>query len=202
MRILYRIARQVAPLSSVSCLCISGWAQAPPNKVGIISVQGAILGTKEGQKAARQLEAKFQPKQKEFDQRQSELAHLQEQLEKEATILSEEKKSRLARDVEQKKKTLERDMSDAKDDLTAEQQRLLQTIGQRMMDTIEKYSKEKGYSLVLDVSNPGAPVVFASSAIDITQDIVLAYDQADLGAAGLTSSPSPPPVGTKTQHIR
>jgi outer membrane protein len=58
-----------------------------------------------------------------------------------------------------------------------------------MMAVIEKYAKDKGYSLILDVSNPNTPVLFASSAIDITQDIVTQYDQTSPGAAPSTASP-------------
>ncbi len=174
------------------CLCLPGFAQSPANKVGVISIQGAIVGTKEGQKASQQLDAKFQPKQKEFDQRQSELAQLQDQFNKGGSVLNEDKRNQLVREIEQKKKTLERDMSDAKDELAAEQQRLLQGLGQKMMALIEKYAKDKGYSLVLDVSNPNTPVLYASSAIDLTQDIVAQYDQASPVTVNPTSSPATP----------
>ena len=40
------------------------YAQSPGTKVAIISFQGAIAGTKDGQKAAQELEGKFVPKRK------------------------------------------------------------------------------------------------------------------------------------------
>ena len=66
----------------------------------------------------------------------------------------------------------------------AEQQRLLQSLGQRMMAVIEKYAKDNNYTLILDVSNPNTPVLYASSGIDITSDIVSLYDK----------NPSPTPT--------
>jgi len=53
-------------------LALGAYAQGP-GKVGVISVQGAIVGTKDGQKAAAALEAKFQPKRKDIEGRQTPL---------------------------------------------------------------------------------------------------------------------------------
>src|SRR3954464_1961918 len=174
-------------ISGVALFCLSLAATAQTsNKVGVISVQGAIVGTKDGQKASQELDTKFAPRKKEFDSRQSELASMQDQFNKGGSVLSEDKRNQLARDIDEKKKRLERDMQDAQEELQGEQQRLLQSLGQRMMAVIEKYAKDNNYSMILDVSNPNTPVLYASSAVDITQDIVSLYDK----------NPSPAPTSS------
>ena len=40
---------------------------APPTKVGVIHIQNAIIGTKDGQKAAAELETKLAPRRKELE---------------------------------------------------------------------------------------------------------------------------------------
>jgi outer membrane protein len=162
--------------AALLCLALGASAQTS-NKVGVISVQGAIVGTRDGQKASQELDAKFAPRKKDFDSRQSELASLQDQANKGGSVLSEDKRSQLARDIDEKKKRLERDMQDAQEELQSEQQRLLQSLGQRMMAVIEKYAKDNNFTLILDVSNPNTPVLYASSGIDITSDIVSLYDK-------------------------
>lgn len=183
-------------------LAFGGFAQHAPaavgvtstaQKVGVISVQGAIVGTKDGQKASQELDAKFSPKKKEFDTRQSEINQLQDQYNKGGTVMSEDKRQQLARDIDEKKKRLQRDMQDAQDELQGEQQRLLQSLGQRMMAVIEKYAKDNGYTMILDVSNPNTPVLYASSAIDITQDIVALYDKTSSNG-GPTATPTAAPA--------
>ena len=154
------------------------------NKVGVISVQGAIVGTKDGQKASQALDTKFAPKKKDFDTRQAELAQLQDQYNKGGNLMSEDKRNQLARDIDEKKKRLERDTQDAQEELQGEQQRLLQSLGQRMMAVIEKYAKDNGYTMILDVSSPNTPVLYASSGIDITGDIVALYDKNPSPAGG------------------
>ncbi len=167
-----------ALVAGAALLCLAFGANAQTaNKVGVISVQGAIVGTKDGQKASQELDAKFAPRKKDFDSRQSEIASLQDQFNKGGTVLSEDKRNQLARDIDEKKKRLERDMQDAQEELQSEQQRLLQSLGQRMMAVIEKYAKDNNYTMILDVSNPNTPVLYASSGIDITSDIVSLYDK-------------------------
>jgi outer membrane protein len=176
------------------------FAQTPVSaKVGVISIQGAIVGTKDGQKASGALDGKFAPKKKEFDARQSEIAQLQDQYNKGASVMSEDKRNQMARDIDEKKKRLERDMQDAEEDLRGEQQKLLQGLGGRMMAVIEKYAKDNGYSMILDVSNPNTPVLYASSGIDITQDIVSLYDKTSSNggpaAPAATATPAPKTPG-------
>jgi outer membrane protein len=184
------------------CASLAAYGQAP-NKVGVISIQGAIVGTKDGQKASQELDQKFVPKNKEFQSRQSEIVQLQDQLTKGGTVMAEEKRNQLARDIDEKKKRLERDMQDAEEDLRGEQQKVLSSLGQRMMAVIEKYAKDNGFSLILDVSNQNTPVLYASSGIDITSDIVSLYDKTTANGAPAapsatsTSAPKPAVPGAK-----
>jgi outer membrane protein len=184
--------------AALLCLTFGAYAQTPPSKVGVISIQGAIVGTKDGQKASQELDTKFVPRKKEFDSRQSEIAQLQDQYNKGGTVMAEEKRNQLARDIDEKKKRLERDMSDAEEDLKGEQQKVLQGLGQRMMAVIEKYAKDNGYSMILDVSNPNTPVLYASSGIDITQDIVSLYDKTTTGGAPAIAPTAAKPPAART----
>ncbi len=185
-------------ISTMALLCAGLALAQAPNKVAVISIQGAIVGTKDGQKASQELDAKFVPKNKEFQSRQSEIAQLQDQLTKGGTVMAEEKRNQLAREIDEKKKRLERDMQDAEEDLRAEQQKVLASLGQRLMAVLEKYAKDNGFSLVLDDSNQNTPVLYASSAIDITQDIISLYDKTTTNGAPATTTTSAPKPGVKT----
>jgi outer membrane protein len=197
----------VAGALGVFLMAGAAMAQQAASKVGVISIQGAIVGTKDGQKASQELDSKFVPKKKEFDTRQNEIAQLQDQYNKGGNLMADDKRNQLAREIDEKKKRLERDMQDAQEELQSEQQKVLQSLGQRMMAVIEKYAKDNGYTMILDVSNPNTPVLYASSGIDITQDIVSLYDKTTANGApasapakpGVTggSASAKPPVGTQ-----
>ncbi|MGC9972569.1 MAG: OmpH family outer membrane protein [Bryobacteraceae bacterium] len=189
-----------APLLAAS-FGILAFAQAgsSPSKVGIIHIQNAIIQTRDGQKAAADIDAKFAPKRREVEQKQSEIQALETQYRTGVNTMSEEAKAKLARDIELKRKLLQRQTDDAQAELDQEQQRILQELGQKMMVVIDKYAADRGYALILDVSVPQNPVLYASNTIDITRDIVDLYDKgsglpAPAAPAAAPSKPATPPA--------
>src|SRR5579863_7284885 len=98
------------PAAALLCVAFSANAQQTTPKIGIVSMQGALAGTKDGQKASQELESKFSPKQKEFETRRNEIAQLQDQYNKGGTVMSEDKRNQLAREIDEKKKRLDRDI--------------------------------------------------------------------------------------------
>src|SRR5579862_5761501 len=156
----------------VLALALTLTAQAQQGKFAVINIQGAIISTKDGQKAAAELNAKTAPKKKELGQKQNDINSLQDQLNKGSNTLSETAKNDLYKNIEAKKKNLQRDVEDAQADLEAAQQKLLNQLGSKIMAVVEKYSRDNGITLVVDVSNPQTPVLFASPSIDITKEII------------------------------
>ena len=165
-------------------------SSAPTTKVGVIHIQNAIIGTKDGQKAAAELQTKFDPKRKELEKKQADIAALQDQLNRGRNTMSVEAREKLIRDIDQQTKSLNRNTEDAQMEMDQEQNRILQDLGQKMMAVIDKYARDNNYTLILDVSSPQTPVLYISSGIDITQDIVKLYD-AHSGAAAAPAAASP-----------
>jgi outer membrane protein len=185
--------------ATVLCLAVGASAQQSANKVGVISMQGAIVGTKDGQKAQQQLEGKFEPKKKEFDGRNAEITQLEDQLSKGGTLISEDKKAQLARDIDEKKRRLQRDVQDAQEEMQSAQQQVLSGLVGRIQAVVEKYAKDNGYTMILDVSNQNTPVLFASSGIDITQDIIALYDKTTTNGTPSAAAPGTPGTAS-TSH--
>jgi outer membrane protein len=175
----------------VLALALTLTAQAQQGKFAVINIQGAIISTKDGQKAAAELNAKTAPKKKELEQRQNEINALQDQLNKGSNTLSDSAKNDLYKNIEAKKKTLQREVEDAQADLEADQQKLLQQLGQKILAVIEKYSRDNGFTMVVDVSSPQTPVLYASPSIDITKEIIELYDKNTASGSAPTATPAP-----------
>ena len=166
-------------------------------KIGIIHVQNAILSTKDGQKAANELQARFAPKKAELDKKQAAIAALQDQYRKGAATMSDDAKTKLTRDIDSNTKSLNRETEDAQAELDQEQGKVMQDLGQKLMAVLDKYAKDNGFAVILDVSNPQTPVLWASNTVDITNEIVTLYDKANADGADATSAaPAPKPAGT------
>ena len=167
---------------------------APPAKIGIIAFQNAIISTKDGQKAAADLTAKFGPKKGELEKKQSTISQLQDQLRKGTNTMSEEAKQKLMREIDQTTKSLNRDTEDAQAELDQEQNRIMQELGQRIQAVMDKYARDNGYAVILDVSSQQTPVLYAASGIDITQDIIALYDKNSPSANAPAKPATPPPA--------
>jgi len=165
-------------------------AQAPAgSKIATIAIQQAIFQTKDGQKALADIQAKFNPVKAKLDAKRTEIAKDEDTLRKGQNTMSPEAQQKLARDIDVATKALNRDTDDANNDLQEENQRLMNDLGGKIMAVINKYASEKGYELVIDVSAQSSPVLYASNGIDITRDIIAAYDASS--AAGTTTSAAP-----------
>jgi outer membrane protein len=168
----------LAPFLAITlAAAIAGAQTAPPQtKVGIINMQGALIGTKDGQKAAKELEARRAPKTKELEGRQGEINQLKDQLNKGSNTLSEDARKKLMMDIDGKTKAFNRDLEDIQAEWDQEQNKIIQELGQRVMVVIDKYARDNGYAIVIDISNQQTPVLYAANSVDITQDIIRLYD--------------------------
>jgi outer membrane protein len=190
---------RVSILASVAlgAAMLAGAQTAPPasTKVGIIHIQNAIISTQDGQKAAKALEAKSAPKKKELEQLQTEIAGLRDQLNKTSNVGGEAQKQNLMREIDTKTKQFNRQVEDAQAELDQEQNRVLQELGGKMLTVIDKYAKDNGYTLILDVSSQQTPVLYAANGIDITQEVVALYDKNAPAATSSTGVGAPGAAG-------
>jgi outer membrane protein len=160
-----------------------------PTKVGIIHIQSAIIATKDGQKAANDLQAKFDPKRKSLEAKQSEISNLQGELAKGSNTMAEARRIEITRQIDQKTKDLNRSTEDAQAEFELEQNKLLQDLGGKLMAVIDKYARDNGFALILDVSSPQTPVLYAANGVDVTKEIVEIYDKNS--PAALPPAPKP-----------
>ena len=185
-----------ALLFGLTALTANGQSAPAPTKVGIINIQGAIVSTKDGQKAANEMQTRFAPKKAELERKQTEIRDLQDRLTKGRNTLSEEARQSLTREIDAKTKGFNRSTEDAQAEVDQEQQKIMSELGGKMMAVVDKYAKDNGYSVILDVSSQQTPVLYAAPNIDITKDIVDLYDKnlPAMSTPGATATAPRPPV--------
>jgi outer membrane protein len=155
-----------------------GAAASGAMKVGILNVRQAIVTTAEGKQASAQLQSQFAAQQNDLQNVQKQMQDLQNRLSNGARTLSDDEQSRLQRQGELLSRQFQRKQDDLNEAVNAAQMDIIDNIGKKMLDVLDRYSRENGYSVVLDTSAQGSPVVYGSSQIDITQEIIRLYDQA------------------------
>lgn len=164
------------------------------SKIGLLNIQQAIAQTAEGKKALADLDAKYAPKRDELQKLNQDVLSLEDQLQRQATTLSDDERLRLTREHDEKKKIFDRTQQDARDDFQADNQEIGRRIGQKMVPIINQYAQQNGYAIVLDPAAAQVPVYFVAKGVDIVDDIVRLYDAANpvtaSAATGVKASPT------------
>jgi outer membrane protein len=194
--------RAVVPVIAALLMTPALWAQAAApaaaGKVGVINIQAAIASTAEGKQAAAELQSQFTPRMNELQNLQKQIEDVRNRLQTGQSTLSDEEKARLTREGDQLTRTYQRKQQELQDDTNDAQQEVVNRIGRKVVDVLNKYSKEQGYSVVLDDSSQQTPVIYAANQIDVTQDIIRLYDQSypvkNAGAAPSAPKAAPRPA--------
>jgi outer membrane protein len=197
--------RAVIPILAALLMTPAMWAQAgnagaqAAAKVGVINVQAAIASTAEGKQAAAELQSQFAPRMSELQNAQKQIEDLKNRLQTGQSTLSDEEKARLTREGDQLTRGFQRRQQEFQDDTNDAQQDVVNRIGRKLVEVLNKYAKDNAYSVILDDSSQQTPVLYAANQVDVTQDIIRLYDQsypvkASTAAAPRPAAPRPAPA--------
>jgi len=161
---------------AMTCLALVSFSKAgfSQTKVGIVSLQRAVLGCAEIKKASAGMEVKYKPRQQEMEKLQRELAGIQQQLQTNAGKLTPSAEADLNAQGQHKQRELQRLNDDLQADVTAERNEILGSAGAKMRDVVKKLADEKGLDVIVDEQS----TLFFKPVLDLTADAIAAYDKA------------------------
>jgi Skp family chaperone for outer membrane proteins len=179
-----------AALLTVTALAQTGTAAAAnpaassaSARIGIINIQNAIMTTNEGRRDFEALQKKFEPTQSTLNNLNQEIENLKKQLQTQGDKLNEQSRAEMVKNIETKQKSLQRQAEDAQADFQAQQNEIANRIGGKLLEVLDKFAKQNGYSVILDVSGQQSPVLWAAQTSDVTQEIVNSYNSQSSVAA-------------------
>jgi len=185
--------------------CSGVGAQSPAaspagGKVGVINIRGAIGNTAEGKQAQAELQSQFAPRQTEIENMNKQINDLRQRLAACEGKCSQDEIQRLTTQGQRLTAQFDRKNNEFNEDSNAALSEVIDRIGRKMVDVLDKYAGQNGYSVVLDSSAQNNPILFAASQIDVTQEIVRLYDQAYpvKGGAPAQKSPAAKPAPSTT----
>ncbi len=158
----------------------TGGAAAPaaaPSRIAALSVRQAIVTTAEGKQASAELQSQFAPRQTELENIRKQVADLQAKGQAQTT--PDDQRAQISRQIDVLSRAFQRKQQELQEDVQAAEAEVADRIGRKMLEIVDRYSRENGYAMVIDVSAQGSPVIQWSPTVDITQDIVRLYDAAN-----------------------
>jgi outer membrane protein len=161
---------------AMACLALVSLSKAglSQTKMGVVSLQRAVLECAEIKKASAAMETKYKPRQQEMERLQRELQGVQQQLQTNAGKLTPAAEADLNAQGQHKQRELQRLNDDLQADVTAERNDILGASSRKMTEIVKKLAEEKGLDVVVDAQS----TLFFKPALDLTTDAVAAYDKA------------------------
>lgn len=198
-------SRNIIRVSALVLACLLGTAavraqgtaaagSSAGTKVGVINVRQAIVATAEGKQASAELQSQFAPRQNELESLNKQVNDIRQQLAANQTTWSDEQKQKEGLKGQRLAQKLERMQNELQEDVNAAQGEVIDRIGRKMVDVLDRYARENGFVAVFDSSAQNSPILYASSNIDITQEIIRLYDQSYPVKAG--AAPAAKPAAT------
>lgn len=175
MRSVVKLVSVWAALFVVSLLPSFAHAQKLGNmKLAFVDMQAAILQTEEGKQAKTKIEKEAEDKRTSLVNQQNELKKLDEEMQAQSAVLSEEAKATKQKDFQAKVQNLRTAQMSFEQEVRAKEMQETQKIFQNLSKVIDEVAKKKGYDLVFE-RGAGA-LLYASKIEDITPEVVNAYN--------------------------
>ena len=163
------------------CLAMStfGHVALAQSKVGVINLQKAVLESAEIKAASAAMEARYKPRVSQLDQLNKEIQAIGDNLQKNSGKLTPQAEAGLQADGQRKQREAQRINEDLQADVERERNDILTKSTTKMQTVVKQVADAKGLDIVIDV--PYA--VYFKAALDITNDVIAAYDKAYPAAA-------------------
>lgn len=157
-------------------LCCATPLFAAETRIGYVDLQKALNNSEAGKAAKEKISVKVKEYETQIDQKQKELKKLKEELDKQALILSDDKRAAKKRDFDQKLKDLERFTKDIQEELQQKDAEFTKTIITDLSKVINEFGEKEGYTVILEKTE--SALLYADPGVDLTEKIIKLYDAA------------------------
>ncbi len=150
-------------------------AEAAEQKIAYVDMQIAIQQTTDGKKAKKTLEGIAKGKEDKLKKMEAELKVKGDDFKKKASIYDEETKRKKQMELQKEFYDLQQLLGQSQQELRQKEEEALKPIVESIRKQIEVIAKKDNYTLILEKSEN--LVLFAKKEIDITDQVVKAYEK-------------------------
>lgn len=171
------IKKVVVSLGFALVLSANAFASPAPaaggsSRVALVNMQEAIRATADGKKAESTLRKEMEDMQKKLQAEGKKIQDSMEDLRKQAMVMDEKTRREKEEAVQQQIMKLREQEARNTQKFQERDQQISGPIVKKLREIVAGLSKEKGYTLVIDVGN----VVYAQDQDDITAEVIKRYD--------------------------
>jgi outer membrane protein len=153
-------------------------AQESGMRIGVVNVPRLLEQAPQAQAAMGALQQEFAPRQRDIVAVQRTLQEKQQTYERDGPVMGEAERLNLEREIRDDQRNLEREQNDYLEDLNIRRNEELSKLQRSLLQQVQAYARDVGYDLVV------ADVLYYSSAIDITDDVLQGLEESFSDSSG------------------
>jgi len=158
-------------------------------KYAFVNIQRIANESAEGKAATARINALVQRKQTEGADRTKQLQAAQQKLEAGGSVLSENARGQLQKEIDRLTVDIQRFNEDAQEEVTALQNEAQGEFQTKLVPVIQQVARERGLLAVFSAADSG--VIWGEPGLDISVDIIKRFDAANPVPAAAASRPAP-----------
>lgn len=150
-------------------------ANVPSFKVAVFDTQKALQTVKDGKKAIEKLKKEWEAREAKLLKERKKIEKSMEDFRKQSAVMGNKAKQTKEMEIRQRMMELQEKSIQASKEFQKREQEFTKPILEKLKAYVEKVSKQRKYSLVLDTTR--STVLFALPENDITDEVIKAYDK-------------------------
>jgi outer membrane protein len=144
-------------------------------KIGVVDMQKALDESDAGKAAVEQMKRDYEKMQEKINIESEKLKKLQDELNNQSGLLTEEAKQKKLDEYQKKLKEVQRLVKDSNDEMKSKEQQLVMKIGNELADLAIRLGQELKYDIILEAKEAG--VIYNSKAVDMTDILIERYNR-------------------------
>lgn len=162
----YRLVVAVALLAAIAVP-----ASAQELKIGVVNIPALMQRAPQTKAAMDALQEEFAPRQREILAKQKEFEELGTKFQKDSAVMGETERRNMEKELRDMQREVTRLQNEYQEDLNLRQNEEMSNLQVALLQEIQGYATQQEYDLIV-----GDGVLFASGAVNITEDVLRAVE--------------------------
>ncbi|AGA89567.1 outer membrane protein [Thioflavicoccus mobilis 8321] len=154
-------------LMGLLCGGLASVVQAADYTIAVIDANRVVEESPQYDAAGEALQSEIGEREKALREQQDELSKLQQKLERDAALMSEDEVQRLQNDIRSRQRRLKYAQVEFQEDFSLRQNELRTKLAKQVQEAVVELAKEKKIDLILSEG-----VVYSSDRIDISDEVI------------------------------
>lgn len=156
----------------IAGMAATSFAQSGEYKIGFVDLQRVIDSSEQGKRAQEQMKLKADELAAQAKTMKDEIQQMKDEYEQQAMALTPEARTEKRDEISRKELDYNRFVKDSQSELRVIEQRALKQLLEDVGRVVVEYGKTHNYTVIFEAGN----ILYGSSAIEVTEEIIKEYN--------------------------